>query len=63
LASDARYEEVTTLILEEIAARGRCASGPEGQMQVFESWTRSGSGRLEQVLVDAGLLPQGTLAN
>jgi hypothetical protein len=50
-------------VLEEIAARGRCASGPEGQMQVFESWTRTGSGRLEQVLVDAGLLPQGTLAN
>ncbi len=43
-------------VLEEIAARGLCASGPQGQMQVFESWSRTGNGRLERVLVDSGLL-------
>lgn len=44
-------------VLEEIAARGLCASGPKGQMQVFESWSRSGNGRLERVLIDSGMLP------
>ncbi|MBI3181231.1 MAG: hypothetical protein HYZ28_03710 [Myxococcales bacterium] len=51
-------------VLEEIAARGMVSSGPLGAMQVFESWTRSGSGRLERVLVEAGLLPsKGHLPN
>jgi hypothetical protein len=44
-------------VLEEISARGLCAQGPSGQMQVFESWTKSNDGKLEQVLIDAGLLP------
>lgn len=44
-------------VLEEIAARGLAATGPEGQLKVFESWSRSGNGRLEQVLVDVGMLP------
>ncbi len=44
-------------VLEEIAARGLAATGPEGQLKVFESWSRTGSGRLEQVLVDVGMLP------
>jgi hypothetical protein len=44
-------------VLEEISARGLAASGPAGQMKVFESWSRSGNGRLESVLVDVGLLP------
>lgn len=44
-------------VLGEIAARGLCASGPQGQVQVFESWSRSGDGKLEQVLIDAGMLP------
>ncbi len=43
-------------VLGEIAARGLCASGPQGQVKVFESWSRSGNGRLEQVLVDTGVL-------
>jgi hypothetical protein len=44
-------------VLEEIAARGLAAAGPAGQLKLFESWTRTGNGRLEQVLVDAGMLP------
>lgn len=44
-------------VLEEIAARGLVASGPQGTMQVYESWVRTRSGRLEQVLVETGLLP------
>jgi hypothetical protein len=50
-------------VLEEIAARGLAASGPAGQVQVFESWARSGNGRMESVLVDVGLLPKGRLQN
>lgn len=46
-------------VLEEISARGLAASGPAGQMKVFESWARSGNGRLASVLVDVGLLPAG----
>jgi hypothetical protein len=44
-------------VLEEIAARGLCASGPSGQMKIFESWSRTGSEHLESVLVDSGILP------
>ena len=43
-------------VLEEIAARGMAAQGPQGQLQVFESWSRSGNGTLERVLVDVGLV-------
>lgn len=43
-------------VLEEIAARGLAASGPEGTMKVFESWARTGNGRLERVLVEAGMV-------
>jgi hypothetical protein len=50
-------------VLEEIAARGLAASGPAGQVQVFESWARSGNARMESVLVDVGLLPKGRLPN
>lgn len=50
-------------VLEEIAARGMAASGPTGQMKLFESWSRSGNGRLESVLVDVGLLPAGGAKN
>ncbi len=47
-------------VLEEIAARGLAATGPSGALRVYESWVRTGSERLEQVLVDAGLLgPKG----
>lgn len=46
-----------TDVLEEISARGLCATGPEGAMRVFESYQRSPSGHLERVLVDAGLMP------
>lgn len=46
-----------TDVLEEIAARGLCATGPEGAMRVFESYQRSPSGHLERVLVDAGMFP------
>ncbi len=51
-------------VLEEISARGLMATGPEGAMKVFESWTRTKSGRLEKVLVEAGMvLPKGQLPN
>jgi hypothetical protein len=50
-------------VLEEIAARGLAASGPAGQVQVFDSWARSGNTRMESVLVDVGLLPRGRLPN
>ncbi len=49
-----------TQVLEEIAARGMIAQGPNGQMKVFEQYTRTGSARLQTVLLDAGLLaPKG----
>ncbi len=44
-------------VLEEIAARALVATGPQGAMKVFESWSRTGNGRLEQVLIDAGVMP------
>lgn len=44
-------------VLEEISARGLAATGPQGQLKVFESWSRTGSSRLEQVLIDSGMLP------
>ncbi len=44
-------------VLEEISARGLVQNGPTGALRVYESWVRTGSDRLEQVLVDAGLLP------
>lgn len=44
-------------VLEEISARGMAATGPQGQLQVFEAWSRTGNGRLEQVLIDSGMLP------
>ncbi|MFO0599071.1 MAG: hypothetical protein U0228_27425 [Myxococcaceae bacterium] len=44
-------------VLEEISARGMAATGPQGQLQVFETWSRTGNGRLEQVLIDSGVLP------
>jgi hypothetical protein len=50
-------------VLEEIAARGLCASGPRGQMQVFEAYNRTGSERLQHVLIDAGMLPKTNLLN
>ncbi len=50
-------------VLEEIAARGQCATGPEGAMRVYESWEKTGNERLGTVLADFGLIPKGTLAN
>lgn len=51
-------------VLEEIAARGLAATGPEGMLKVYESWSRTGNDRLEQVLVDAGLLvPKNGMPN
>lgn len=51
-------------VLEEISARGLAASGAEGKLKVFESWSRSGNGRLERVLIDSGMLPsKGALNN
>lgn len=44
-------------VLEEIAARGMVKAGPSGALKVYESWTRSGSDKLERVLVDAGMVP------
>jgi hypothetical protein len=48
-------------VLTEIAARGQVASGPKGQMQVFEAWSRTGDAHLESVLIDAGMLPKKKL--
>lgn len=44
-------------VLEEIAARGQAASGPKGQVELFERWVESGNPRLASVLLDVGLLP------
>lgn len=52
----AKFAEVVGL-LAEIAARGLVAHGAEGALKVYESWTRTGSGALERVLVDAGWTP------
>lgn len=47
-------------VLEEIAARALAAAGPEGALRVYESWVRTGSERLERVLVASGLVvPRG----
>lgn len=45
-------------VLKEIAARGQVASGPQGQMQVFDTWTKTGDSHLESVLIDVGMLPK-----
>lgn len=52
-------------VLEEIAARGMVQAGPSGALKVYESWARTGSDRLERVLVDAGMVPRskGQLPN
>ena len=51
-------------VLEEIAARGMVQGGPTGTLKVYETWVRTGSNKLERVLVDAGmLLPKRNLAN
>ncbi|MDQ3266539.1 MAG: hypothetical protein M3Y59_23310 [Myxococcota bacterium] len=47
---------VVVEVLEEIAARGLVANGPEGTLRVYETWVRTGSDRLERVLIDAGVL-------
>ncbi|MBK7858758.1 MAG: hypothetical protein IPJ65_09080 [Archangiaceae bacterium] len=51
-----------TEVLEEIAARGQCAT-PSGQVRVLESFGKSGSEHLERVLLDVGLIPKGVLPN
>lgn len=49
-------------VLEEISARNLAAQGAQGALHVYESWVRTGSERLERVLVDAGLLkPRGLM--
>lgn len=52
-------------VLEEISARGMVQAGPSGALRVYESWQRTGSDRLERVLVDAGMVPRakGQLPN
>lgn len=64
------YQELCTKfsslveVLEEISARGLAATGPQGQLKVFEAWSRTGNTRLEQVLIDSGMLPgKKALAN
>ena len=59
-----RKFRVMVEVLEEIAARGMVANGPAGALKVYESWVRTGSDQLEQVLVDAGLVvPRTKLIN
>jgi hypothetical protein len=48
-------------VLEEISARGLCAQGAQGQMQVFDAWSKTGNDRLGAVLLDVGLMPKGLL--
>lgn len=50
-------------VLEEIAARGLVQNGPAGTLKVYESWVRTGNDRLEQVLVDAGMVTPKGLPN
>lgn len=51
-------------VLEEISARGMVTAGPDSVLKVYESWVRTGSDRLERVLVDAGIvLPKKGLPN
>jgi hypothetical protein len=51
-------------VLEEISARGMVQGGPSGTLKVYETWVRTGSNKLERVLVDAGMLsPKGRLPN
>jgi hypothetical protein len=45
-------------VLEEISARGMVSPGAQGALQVYEAWSRTGNDRLEQVLVEAGVLPK-----
>jgi hypothetical protein len=47
-------------VLEEIAARGLVQGGASGALRVYDSWARTGNGRLERVLVDVGLMPPKT---
>jgi hypothetical protein len=51
-------------VLEEISARGLVQGGSSGTLKVYETWVRTGSSKLERVLVDAGVLaPKGHLPN
>jgi hypothetical protein len=51
-------------VLEEISARGLASHGAQGVLHVYETWSRTGSERLERVLVEVGLVaPKGGLPN
>jgi hypothetical protein len=51
-------------VFEEIAARGMVSNGASGALKVYESWLRTGSDRLERILVDAGMVtPKNGLYN
>lgn len=50
-------------VLSEIAARGLVAHGAEGALKVYESWNRTGSEALQRVLIEAGWVGPGGLAN
>lgn len=50
-------------VLGEIAARGLVSNGPSGALKVYESWVRTGNDKLEQVLVDAGLIAAKGMVN
>jgi hypothetical protein len=51
-------------LLEEISARGMVRAGPSGALKVYESWVRTGSDKLERVLVEAGMVARkGPLPN
>lgn len=43
-------------VLEEVAARAMVQNGPQGTLKVYEAWSRTGSERLERVLVEAGVV-------
>lgn len=50
-------------VLEQIAAEGLVATGPQGALKVYESYVRTGSDQLERVLVDAGFIAPKGLPN
>lgn len=47
-------------VLSEIAAHGLASSGASGALKVYESWARTGSEKLERVLVDVGFIGRKT---
>lgn len=50
-------------VLEEVSARGMVSNGPQGALQVYEAWSRTGREGLTRVLTEAGLLTPASQAS